>query len=371
MTKYAKIEAAEIHERYARGWHCVGTVDEFKKEPKRLEYFGSKLVAYRGEDGQLNVLDGYCPHMGADLSEGYLEGDSLRCAMHGWRWGKDGVCDDIPYAKNIPPKACIKPWPTLERNGLVFVYHDAENNAPLESEMPPVMDECSSGEWSDWVVQMTPINTNCRELVDNMADKAHFACVHSAEALKFENTFDKHKLVQYMEGKSPRLSGENILTTTATYYGPAYMITEMSGEMDGIPVESRLLVSHVPTSTESFDLRFGVMVKLFPGMDEAAVNEMVMGYVALTQASFNEDVHFWHSKVRVDNPILCDGDGPIHRLRKWYDQFYVDRADVSAVWDEAKSYSVDSVNPIPAQKIALDEIADAKMAAQLAEAANA
>lgn len=46
------------------------------------------------------------------------------------------------------------------------------------------------------------------------------------------------------------------------------MITTMSGEMDGVPVESRLLVSHVPTSTESFDLRFGVMVKLFPGMSE-------------------------------------------------------------------------------------------------------
>lgn len=364
MANYAKIEAKEIEERYARGWHCLGKIDEFGKEPRRLTYFGETLVAFRGEEDQLIILDGFCPHMGADLSEGYVEGNSVRCAMHAWRWGEDGVCDDIPYAKNIPPKACIKPWPTLERNGLVYIYNDPENNPPLEEEMPPIMAECGSDEWSEWAVELIPIETNCRELVDNMADKAHFGPVHSSEALRFENTFHKHVCVQYMEGKSPRLAGDSILTTTATYYGPAYMITEMSGEMDGVPVESKLLVSHVPTSTESFDLRFGVMVKLFPGMDEAATKEMVDGYVALSQQAFFEDVHFWHSKVRVDNPILCDGDGPINRLRKWYDQFYVNRAEVPNTWDEKKVYSVDAINPIPEQKKALDEAAAAAMAAE-------
>ena len=360
MKQYAKIEARQIEERYARGWHCLGKVEEFNQQPRRLNYFGTSLVAYRGEDNQIIILDGFCPHMGADLSEGYVEGNSLRCAMHAWRWGEDGVCDDIPYAKKIPPKACIKPWPALERNGLGFVYHDPENNPPLEHEMPPVMAECDSSEWSAWQVKLIQIETNSRELIDNMSDKAHFGPVHSSEALSFKNTFDKHTCVQTMQGKSPRLAGENVLTTTATYYGPAYMITEMSGEMNGIAVESRLLVSHVPTSTESFDLRFGVMVKLIPGLDETATQEMVDSYVVLSQEAFLEDVHFWHSKARVDNPILCDGDGPITRLRRWYDQFFVNRADVPGIWDEEKSYSVDSINPIPAQKALLDEAASNK-----------
>ncbi|MCG8314161.1 MAG: Rieske 2Fe-2S domain-containing protein [Pseudomonadales bacterium] len=371
MSKYAKIEAAPVEERYARGWHCLGKASDYSAKPARLSYFGKNLVAFRGVDDQLIILDGYCPHMGADLAEGYVEGNSIRCSMHGWRWGEDGVCDDIPYAKKIPPRACIKHWPVLERNGLAYVYHDPEDNPPKEEEMPPVIEAYGSEEWSDWEIELIPIETNCRELVDNMADKAHFGPVHSSEALSFKNTFHKHICVQEMESKTPRLAGDSILKTVATYYGPSYMITEMTGEMDGVPVESKLLVCHIPTSTESFDLRFGVMVKKFPGISQEDCDAMVKGYVQLSQQAFFEDVHFWHTKVRVDNPVLCDGDGPIHKLRQWYNQFYVDVADVPPTWNEPKTYNVESVNPIPPQKVALDDLRAAEYEQQQAAAAEA
>lgn len=359
MSKYARIEAAAVEERYARGWHCLGKSSDFADKAVALKYFGKNLVAFRGTEGQLIILDGYCPHMGADLSLGYIEGNAIRCSMHAWRWGADGKCDDIPYAKKIPERACIKSWPALERHGLAFVYHDPEDNPPVADEEPPLIDVWGTPEWSDWEVVLIPIHTNCRELVDNMADKAHFGPVHASAALKFENTFHKHVAVQRMEGKSPRLAGDSILKTTATYYGPAYMITEMEGEMNGVPVASKLLVSHVPTGTESFDLRFGVMVRLFPGMTKQQSDEMVAGYVGLTQQAFFEDVQYWHTKVRVDNPVLCDGDGPIHLLRKWYNQFYVDRKDVPSSWDEPRTYAVEAFNPIPPQKLAAPPVTEA------------
>ena len=347
MTTYAKIEAAEIPERYARGWHTLGPVKNYDEKPVKLNIFGTRLVAYRGEDGEYVVLDAYCPHMGADLSEGTIEGNALRCPFHHWRWGSDGKCDDIPYAKRIPAKACIKSWPTMVENNLLFVWNDPEENPPIPEQTPPRMEECFSDEWTEWVVQETEIHTNCRELVDNMADAAHFGPVHCAGTQTFENVFDNHICAQIMSGTSPRLAGDDILRTTATYYGPAYMITVMTGELQGVHIDSRLLVSHTPIDTESFVLRFGVMVKKIPGLTDEQNLGITQEYVKQSQAAFNEDVAIWHTKVRVDNPVLCDGDGPVTRLRQWYDQFYMDVADVPEIWKERKSHTLKSFNDIP------------------------
>ena len=43
-----------------------------------------------------------------------------------------------------------------------------------------------------------------------------------------------------------------------------------------------------------------------------------------------QDVHIWLNKVPVQNPLLCEEDGPVYQLRRWYEQFYVDKADVVA-----------------------------------------
>ena len=37
-----------------------------------------------------------CPHRGAPLSLGRLEGEELVCAFHGWRFGLDGAATCIP-----------------------------------------------------------------------------------------------------------------------------------------------------------------------------------------------------------------------------------------------------------------------------------
>ena len=44
--------------RYPRGWFCIGADHEFTTQPRMLNYFGTSLVAYRGEhSGELHVLD--------------------------------------------------------------------------------------------------------------------------------------------------------------------------------------------------------------------------------------------------------------------------------------------------------------------------
>ena len=37
-----------LPQRYPRGWFCIGAAYEITSVPKKLDYFGTSLVAYRG-----------------------------------------------------------------------------------------------------------------------------------------------------------------------------------------------------------------------------------------------------------------------------------------------------------------------------------
>ncbi|CAH0992342.1 putative 3-ketosteroid-9-alpha-monooxygenase, oxygenase component [Sinobacterium norvegicum] len=327
-------------ERYARGWHVLAKADAITSTPQMYNYFGTRVVAYRGEDDNaVHVLDAYCPHMGADLSKGCVSGNSLVCPFHAWSWGADGVCDDIPYAKNIPSKAVIKSWPVLEKNGLLMVWNDPEGNLPIAEQEPAKIDDYYSGEWTDWVMNQVPIQSHCRELVDNMADMAHFGPVHYTAVESFSNKMKGHEFTQFMVGGHEILtSGEVPMTSIAHYEGPAYMTTTMTGMMDDKPVAVHLLVSHIPVSTKEFHINFGVMMKKIEGVSEEENKQMVAEYTKLTIESFQQDIEIWDNKILNDNPVLCDGDGPVNLVRKWYQQFYTDIADISPQMTKERSH---------------------------------
>ena len=71
--------------------------------PHAVQAFGTKLVVFADSAGSLHVLDAYCRHMGGDLSRGTVKGDAVACPFHDWRWGGDGRCAQIPYARRVPP----------------------------------------------------------------------------------------------------------------------------------------------------------------------------------------------------------------------------------------------------------------------------
>ena len=50
---------------------------------------GRECVVWRGRSGRLGSAPRFCPHLDHDLAEGYVSGDELLCAGHGW--GFDGA----------------------------------------------------------------------------------------------------------------------------------------------------------------------------------------------------------------------------------------------------------------------------------------
>jgi len=58
--------------------------------------------------------------------------------------------------------------------------------------------------------------------------------------------------------------------------------------------------------------------------DDAKMARYADAYVKNLQVGFAEDIQIWENKRWRDRPMLCDGDGPIGALRRWYRQFYPD-----------------------------------------------
>ncbi len=372
------IEKGTAPARFARGWHCLGLAATFKDgKPHSIAAFGGKLVVWQGADGGLHVLDAYCRHMGGDLSQGEVIGDNIACPFHSWRWGGDGKCQEIPYARRIPPRARTRTWPTLERNGQLFVWNDPEGSAPTDDVTIPFFEGYEvggTGEWTDWTWNEVLVEgSHCREIIDNMVDMAHFFYIHKGVPTYFKNVFEGHLCTQYYAGTNPehaatgapievgQYEGQST-KSEATYFGPSYLVDWLWDTYGAMTIQSILITCHYPVSDDSFMLQYGMIVKKIEGLDDEANAKVARKMTRLIGEGFMGDVRIWQNKTRIDNPLLCEEDGPVYQLRRWYDQFYVDRADVDPEATKRFEFEIDTTRAVESWQKQL--VAEAAAAAQ-------
>ncbi|MEV6389675.1 Rieske 2Fe-2S domain-containing protein [Nocardia xishanensis] len=362
-AKVRELDVGSAPTRYARGWHCLGLAKTYRDgKPHAVNVFGTKLVIWADSAGELRVLDAYCRHMGGDLSMGEVKGDDIACPFHDWRWsGVNGKCSSIPYARRVPPLARTRKWTTLERNGQLFVWHDHEGNEPPpEITIPHIegpytdadgnpTDELDSG-WTDWTWNSMLIEgANCREIIDNVVDMAHFFYIHFAFPTYFKNVFEGHIATQFLEtkgrpdiGMASKYGGDTLLKSEASYFGPSYMINPLLNIYSGYEVKSVLINCHYPVTQDSFVLQWGISLEKPKGVDGAMADKLAEKMTEGISVGFLQDVEIWKHKSKVENPLLCEEDGPVYQLRRWYDQFYVDVADVTEKMTQRFEFEVDT-----------------------------
>ena len=156
-------------------WHPVAFSRDLADKPVHADLLGEPLVVWRGTDGQPRANSDLCVHRGTALSLGWISGDELVCAYHGWRYGADGRCVAIPQLENpaqVPAKARIGTFGCQERYGLVWVALE-EPRWPL-----PAVPELEDGTWA--VVTAGPYRWECdaARQVENFTDFGHFPWVH-------------------------------------------------------------------------------------------------------------------------------------------------------------------------------------------------
>ncbi|MFM0596578.1 Rieske (2Fe-2S) protein [Paraburkholderia dilworthii] len=70
----------------------VGTVDELAPGQRKLAFVEGRCIVLFNIDGTLHAIDDACPHNGASLASGRLEGCVLRCPAHGLRFDLRSGC---------------------------------------------------------------------------------------------------------------------------------------------------------------------------------------------------------------------------------------------------------------------------------------
>lgn len=317
---------------YPRGWFMIADASEIADKPVPLRFFGREFVAYRGESGKVYLVDAYCPHMRVHLARNttsyivrdgeQIQGESIRCPGHGWRFAPDGQCDDIPYSTHgIPKAACIKTFPVVERAGCIWMWHDEEGGAP-DFDLPAFAEWDGEEEgWVRWRLDhLGTLPIHPQEILDNMADMAHFVPVHgSRDIVYFENEYADTVMIQRFGAGHRTLvqTSADVLVTDTWYTGPGILLSQMEGQHPSV-----IMICNTPVEDGVVRVWYALMVKVSgTRADEAGVS-MARSYQDTALEAFAQDFELWQHKEAALTIMQIPDDGPFHKGRIWHRQFY-------------------------------------------------
>lgn len=148
-----------------------------------INCLGKNFAVFRSEQGQVYVIDAYCPHMGANLGVGgTVRGNCIECPFHRWSIrGTDGECVNISYSNSPVPKLPKTPtYVSKETNGWIFVWNHAEGESSWDI---PIIEEIETGEWVFQGRNEYYVNCHIQEIPENGADVSHLNAVHGPSIL--------------------------------------------------------------------------------------------------------------------------------------------------------------------------------------------
>ena len=109
--------------------YWIPVVQSSELEPggrvKRVMLLGERLVAFRGKSGRAGLIGEFCPHRLASLYFGRVEESGMRCVYHGWKFGLDGQCLEMPSEppeSGFAAKVRHTAYPCEERGGVIWAY---------------------------------------------------------------------------------------------------------------------------------------------------------------------------------------------------------------------------------------------------------
>lgn len=99
------------------------------------------IAVWRSVSGVISAWHNRCPHRGMRLSHGFVRGESLACAYHGWHFNCEGYCHYIPAHPELTPPKTVRPviYSVAEQGGLIWVNpQEATQPVSLPEDTTPI-----------------------------------------------------------------------------------------------------------------------------------------------------------------------------------------------------------------------------------------
>lgn len=159
----------------AQFWLPVAYADEVPADkPIARVLLDERLVLYRAGARMVAAKD-LCIHRGSPLSMGWIEGEEIVCAYHGFRYDATGQCTRVPAQPHvaIPPRLCIQVFACEVRYGLVWVCLSGQPAVPL-----PEWPELERADLKH--MKLPPQDWKCSapRQAENFNDVSHLSWVH-------------------------------------------------------------------------------------------------------------------------------------------------------------------------------------------------
>ncbi len=157
-------------------WHPIAASSQLDDNPVlKVKLLGESLVLFRNRSGSLGLVSDTCAHRRVNLVFGIPEAEGIRCPYHGWLYGTDGQCLEMPAEpadSTFPGRVKIDSYPVQELSGLVFAYL-----GPQPSPLLPNWDIfASQGVLRDIGLQV--VQCNWLQMQENDLDPAHLQWLH-------------------------------------------------------------------------------------------------------------------------------------------------------------------------------------------------
>lgn len=206
------------------------------------EFLDGRVVVYRDRDGRPHVHSAYCRHLGADLANGDIQGDDIRCAFHHWQYAPDGRCSKIPASPDkVPSHARLFSYPVAEAWGLIWAFNGEEATYPL-----PSFPTHDPGDLQFLAVETEVFNVDPFVLLTNSMDFQHLVELHGMTLhVEPDDIVMEGSVFEFVaEGHIPnfgemhqhvKVFGNNCITLTLTQGDEVEMLTMFAG----VPVNGR------------------------------------------------------------------------------------------------------------------------------------